>query len=295
MKKRLRRAISLSLLLLLAACGNQTTAAPEMTIQELIDAHRLESMLENYESVRIQCEANGEPYTDMYLSEEVSYEDFGTWEQYMSDQSCYIYENGAYRRIVWLEADGFVDIADFRAETYDTPMLNTDSLKEDIQSITSKNGRLIVTTELDREKLTKEELADLVDDTLVSGNFEYVLDANTYDPIQATGSQTYEDGLTIEADFTFTYDTEISEALQKFLDLEQQTEDLRTVTLVFHAKDGTEQTEYIQLPRGMMIGLCTPSYTVDEFELYADAACTELFVDSGSYMEDTTVHVKWIG
>ena len=291
MKKIFSAILSSALVLSLAACGSKT-----ITMQEIYDACQLDTMLENHENVRIQHTIDDTPYTDMYLTKEFSYEhiyyDTESWAFYMTDDSYYTYQDDSYHGLILLDENGLFDKASYRAEYYSSPMLDSLTLSEDIQSVTTKDGRITVTTVMSQEVLEEENIEE---EGLISNSLEYVMDAKTLTPIQSGGVLNYDDGPNFKYDFTCTYDEDLPAELQGFLALDQQTEDLRTITLVFHSETGEETTASVQFPKGLPTGLTTIYGEIDEFEIYADAACTEPLVNSGDYTIDTTIHVKWIG
>ena len=54
-----------------------------------------------------------------------------------------------------------------------------------------------------------------------------------------------------------------------------------------------ETTSVVQVPKGVAIALTSVYGSIDEFEIYADAACKEPYV-SGDYSAETTIYIKWI-
>ncbi len=291
MKKIFAAILSSALVLSLAACGSKT-----ITMQEVYDAYQLDTILETHENVHIKHQLDDELYTDMYLTKEFSYEyvcmDAITFATYLTDDSYYVYEDGVYGRIVFIEKDGLFDTASYRMERYASPIVDPLTVKEEIQSVTTKDGRITVSTVMSQEGLKE---AQLLDEGLISGSYEYVMDAKTLTPIQSNGVYSYDDGTDFKYNVICSYDVELPAELQGFLELDRQTEDLRTITYVFHSETGEETTASIQVPKGIPVNLTTIYGITDEFELYADAACTEPFVNSGDYTTDTTIHVKWIG
>ena len=73
---------------------------------------------------------------------------------------------------------------------------------------------------------------------------------------------------------------------------ENQTEDLRTVTMVFHAGTKKEKVEQVQAPKGFSIWMVLPDDATESFSIYADAACTEPYQSNGDYTSDVTVYIK---
>ena len=290
MKKIFAAILSSALVLSLAACGSKS-----ITMQEVYDAYQLDTILETHENVHIKHQLDDELSTDMYLTKEFSYEyihdDTESWATYLTDDSYYGYEDGVYYRVVFLEENGLFDTASYRATLYTSPILSPFTMKEEIQSVTTKDGRITVSTVMSQEGLKDVQV---LDEGLISGSYEYVMDAKTLTPIQSTGVDSYDDGTDSTFDFTCTYDEEFPAELQGFLELDRQTEDLRTITYVIHSETGEETTTSIQVPKGIRVDLIADYGVAGELNLYSDAACTEPFVNSEDYTLDLTLHVKWI-
>ena len=81
--------------------------------------------------------------------------------------------------------------------------------------------------------------------------------------------------------------------MNPFLAYEQETENLRTVTIVSNPGTENEKTESIQVAKGLQV-TCSADYFVEEFfALYADAACTQTFEGEWDVNADITIYVKW--
>lgn len=271
------------LLLSFAACGSQ-----KLTMQELVAANQPEKLLETYDSLYIHGTMNGEMYADYYLTDAFSYEKNATWSTYLSDHAIYAYIDGVYERLVYLTKDGIVDCADFRAGQYADVILSQESLTEKIQSVTEEKGQITMTTVMDRKDLVKFTGQE----NMRTFESVYVLDAKTQAVITQKGVFTLDDGTTAEAFLECAYNEEIPEEIKPFLEYENQTENLRTVTIVFHAGTEKEKTEYVQAPKGLTVGLAQPVDATEGFSLYADAACTVPYQSNGDYTSDVTIYIK---
>lgn len=138
---------------------------------------------------------------------------------------------------------------------------------------------------------------------LVSYNAEYVLDAKTHELISVKDVIEYDDGTVYNVGVDFIYDAEIPEGMKAFVEYEQQTEDLRTITIVSNPGTESEKSESVQIPKGLSVALkpdfifeldfSTNPEIEEAFELYSDAACTQLFDLSEDDDSDITIYVKW--
>lgn len=126
------------------------------------------------------------------------------------------------------------------------------------------------------------------------GTSEYVLDAKTHEIISIIGNYTYDDGTAFGSVTDVIYDAEEPERVQTFLEYDNQTENLRSVTLVSNPGVENEKTESVQVPKGVIVGF---RYDVDDgydFHLYTDAACTENYDPYKDTDSDLTIYIKWI-
>lgn len=90
---------------------------------------------------------------------------------------------------------------------------------------------------------------------LVSYNAEYVLDAKTHELISVKDVIEYDDGTVYNVGVDFIYDAEIPEGMKAFVEYEQQTEDLRTITIVSNPGTESEKSESVQIPKGLSVAL----------------------------------------
>ena len=285
MKKLSVSLVLVGLLAGLTACGG----GHGITMQQIYDAHLTPSMLANHESVSVVHEEDGEVFASQYLTRDYAYEDNEGWSAFVTDHSFYYNQDGVYNRTVYIGPDGPIDLAQYRAGLFDSVSLTPATMKEKIQSTTEAEGKLTVVSEIDRKTL--EELGD----GQIEGRYEYVLDAATHEPILDRAHCVYDDGTVIEGMTEYAYDMPVPEAVEGFLAVDGQTEDLRTVTFVFEPGTQQEKTLTVQAPKGVGVGLMSLTGEMDVYQIYDDAACTQVHVASGDNTIDVTVYVKWLG
>ena len=83
------------------------------------------------------------------------------------------------------------------------------------------------------------------------------------------------------------------ELVKTFLAYENQTEDLRSITVVSNPGTEKEVSQSVQVPKGLLIGLRYDEDTTYAFEVYTDAACTEAYDPYVNTDSDLTIYVKW--
>ena len=283
MKKRFALLLALVLLVSLAACGSQ-----KLTMQDLMDANRPEALLEAYDSVTIVCTMNGQSNGAYYLTDDYSYEKQEGWSMYITNDTAFAYRNGAYERLVFLTADGLVSYEDYRSDKYTDVLFSQESSWEKVQSVTETQNQITVTCTMKRNHLKKA----LGEQGAKSFDSEYLLDERTYALISAKGTLLYGENETLEVSMDCTYNAEAPEEIKAFQEYANQTEDLRTITLVFHSGTQQEKAEIIQAPKGLSVGLGLPVNATEVFSIYADAACTIPYQSNGDYTSDATIYIK---
>lgn len=284
MKKLSLSLVLAGLLVALAACGSQGN----ITMQQIYDAHLTPAMLADHESVSVVQQENGEVFVSQYLTKDFAYEDNLTWSAFSTDHSFYYNQNGVYNRVVFIGPDGPIDLAEYRAGLFNSVSLSPATLMEKIQSTTEAEGKLTVVSEMDSKTLKE------LNEGQTEGRYEYVLDAATHEPIVDKGHYVYEDGTVIDSMAEFAYDMPLPEAVEGFLAVDGQKEDLRTVTFIFEPGTDKEKTLTVQGPKGVAIGLMTVTGEMDVYQMYDDAACTQVHVTTGDNTVDATVYVKWL-
>ncbi|MEE1200115.1 MAG: hypothetical protein U0L09_05645 [Christensenellales bacterium] len=280
-----------SFILMLGLLGSFSAyGEAEITMREIYDAGRTEAMLENHQSAYVRRELNGELYSESYLTEDYIYDydrSFGV-EEFLTDDAYYCCYDSAYARIVPISPDGIIDIASYRAEYYSSLLFEGMTLDETIESVAREDGRITVASFFDQEVL-----GDTEEEGLISGNFEYVLDAETLELISGEEDYGYDGGTVDHMVWEALYDTDAPEKVKEFLEYDQQTEDLRTITVVTNPGTGKETSRILQIPKGMLVGFSVQSGDEEKYELYADAACTEPYTLYEDTVSDTTIYIQW--
>ena len=290
MKKIVTFIFLMCMVLTFSACTDKESAPPEITFQNIYDVGNLATLLKNHDSVHVLRTNNGELYQEEYYNKECNYtfykgEEFDD-EYLLTDHSYYVNSNNVPFRLALLTPSGMVDMKDVFAQESKENIFSTSLLNDVITSVTEKDGRIIVTSVPDQEELDSVE-------GLVSCEEELVLDAKTREPISVKSVFRYEDEV-YEGIATFIYDAEIPKNMKPFMEYDQQTEDMRTVTVVSNPGTENEKTDRIQSPKGIIVGLTAVSEYADRiFTIYADAACTQTFEEAPDVNSDITVYIKW--
>ena len=288
MKKIVTLILMLCMILSLSACGKA-----EITMQEIYDANQTKALLKNHESVYVRNETDGEYFDEKYLTQDYIYdyihdEEFD-WVEFTTDDANYCCLNGDYVRFWTITPDGVSsDFASYRTEYYASAILGAETVDEIIESVSKKDGRITVTS-----SLSQKNIEDMAEYGVTAGKFEYVLDAKTREIVALNGDYTYDDGTGYHVDSEVSYDIDAPERVREFLKYANETENLRNITVVSNPGTEKEVSQSIQAAKGLAVGF---RYEGEEyvFEVYADAACTELYdpyVDTDS---DETVYVKWV-
>ena len=288
MKKIVTLILMLCMILSLSACGKV-----EITMQEIYDANQTKALLKNHDSVYVRNESDGEYFDEKYLTQDYIYdyihdEEFD-WVEFTTDDANYYCLNGDYVRFWTITPDGVSsDFASYRTEYYASAILGADTVDEIIESVSKKDGRITVTSSLSQKNI--EYMAEY---GVTAGKFEYVLDAKTREIVALSGDYTYNDGTGNHLESEVSYDIDAPERVREFLKYANETENLRNITVVSNPGTEKEVSQSIQAAKGLAVDF---RYGEEEyvFEVYADAACTELYdpyVDTDS---DQTIYVKWV-
>ena len=293
MKKIVTFILLLCMILTVTACNNKEDASPNITMQEIRDSSKVSAMLANHDSVHIVRTENGKVSTEEYHSKEYSYI-FYSGEAYgmeydevffITDHSYYFDTNNNVVKLVLITPDGLTDMTERFAKEGEVHIFDQALIDDVITSVTEKDGQIIVKSTSDQAELDSIE-------GLISCEEELVLDAKTRDMISIKSVFTYETEV-FEGTTTFIFDAEIPENMKKYVEYDQQTEDLRTITVVTNPGTENEKIESVQSPKGMSSGLSPDADYYDRnFTMYADEACTEVF-GSPDVNADVTVYVKW--
>lgn len=298
MKKFVTFVLLLNMILSFAACadnGSTTSedATPQITAQNLYDASNVPALLEKYDSVFVQCTANGEVYQEDYYSKEYCYTVFageGSDVSFLStDRSFFYSREDMYVQAIAIAPDGMADKEKIFAEELQTNYLLPDMLNDTITSVTEKDGHILVMNFPDQEEVDEAKTQGW---NIIDGE-EYVLDAKTLDVISVKGGSVSDSGEKYEGAIYVTYNAEFPEGMKKLVEYAQQTEDMRTVTIVFNPGADNEKTEGVQVPKGLQVEFYTDSSDENPFTLYADAACTQVMELDTDVNSDLTVYIKW--
>lgn len=278
--------------------AESTTAestTPEITLEEVYNAGKdYAALLGNHESVYLHATINGAGMYEVYLSKQyyythysAEYMDMGfAYSSFITDHTEYICFESVYERNVTLTPDGMLDMSDALTPVGENGFIMAELLTDETVTIVEEDGSIIVTSNADPDEI-------YVDEGVVSCVEIYVLDAKTREMTSVKTVYTYEDGTVEEGVVTITRDGEVPEGVKPFLVYEQETENMRTITIVSNPGAENEKTESVQAPKGLQVSL-SPHWTVEEaMSLYTDAACTRIFEVDADTNADLTVYVKW--
>ena len=266
---------------------------PKITMQEIYDANQTEALFKNHQSISIRDKSDGVVWVESYLTKEYIYKYFpgedeaSVWAELITDATDYYYMYGSYLHYVSITPDAISDFASTRADRYVEVIFGEDILKNTIESVTQKDGLITVKT------LSPQEFLEEFDAT--SAEFEYVLNANTREIIAVNSAYVFNDGTVLTATTEISYDTEAPEFAKTFLQYANQTENLRTITVVNNPGTDKEVSKTFQAAKGLIIGLSYEEDSEYEFEVYTDAACTEAYDPYVNTDSDLTIYIKWNG
>lgn len=289
MKKFVALVLLLCMVLTLAACAKMS-----VSMQEIYDAAQTDAMLKNHQGVSIRDKIDGELVNERYLTKEYIFDYVpnaeSDWAEFVTDNSCYSYLGGAYVRYLPITPDGVSDgFASYRAEHYASVILDAETVDEVITSVSKKDGRFYA-----KSVLSQKILESMAEFGVTSGNFEYVLDAKTREILSIEGNYTYNDDSTHQMTSEISYDAEVPEMVKTFLEYENQTENLRTITVVTNPGTDKEVSQSVQVPKDLLVGLRYYEDSEYTFEVYTDAACTEAYDPYADTASDLTIYVKWV-
>ncbi|MBQ2384832.1 MAG: hypothetical protein II292_01345, partial [Clostridia bacterium] len=251
-----------------------------------------ENIFKNCQSISIREKMDGELWRERYLTKEYCYDYFASfgevsdWENFITDDAYYYYSiNDSYICYLGITPDGMTGFASLRAESYANSILSEDALKDTIESVEEKDGRITVKTFWSQDLLTENGMT--------SAKFEYVLDAESRKIISCTCNYAFDDGSSFVSSVEVSYDAEMPERVNTYLGYTEQTEDLRKVTVVSNPGAENEKTESVQIPKGLIAGFRYEEGDDYDFVLYVDAACTEEYDPYVNTDSDLTIYVKW--
>ena len=268
----------------------------KITLQDVYDAGKdISALLGNHENVYIHVTSNGNLLWEEYLSKQYCYSYYSAeymnmgfeYSSFATDSSEYLLFDNTYSLNVTLSPSGMVNMTDILALLGTNSFISSEILDNASSStIIEKDGFIIVTCIADLDKI-------FVSDEVVSCVETYTIDATTREMTSVKTVYTFEDGSVEEGIITITRDVEAPEGAKAFLEYAQETENMRTVTIVSNPGTENEKIDSIQVSKGLHISL-SPDWSVEEaMTLYADAACTQLFEDEWDVDTDLTIYVKW--
>ena len=296
MKKIVTFILLLCTLLSLTACTDNRSTAPEITLQEVYDAGKnLVALLGDHENVYVVITSNGNVIREEYLSRQYCYSyssaeymDMGfEYADFTTDHAEYICFDNSYALNVTLTPNGMVDTKERFAKVGTVGFISSEVTKNDISAIIDKDGSITVTCNADPDEVVTmgEDVASCVE--------TYTLDAKTREMTAIKTVYTYKDGTVEEGIITITRDVEGPEGMKEFIKFENETENLRTVTIVSNPGTENEKTENIQAPKGLQVGF-SPDWDVEKtFTMYADAACTQAIAEDLDVNSDVTIYIQW--
>ena len=269
---------------------------PEITLQEVYEAGKnLTALLGDHENVYVQVTSNGTVVREEFLNKQYCYSYSGA--EYMdmgfeyasvtTDRTEYVCFDNTYELNVTLTPSGMIDMKERFATVGTADFISSEVTNDDAASILEQDGSIIVTCNANPDEIL------IIGEDVVSCVETYTLDAKTREMTSIKTVYTYKDGTVEEGIVTITRDTEIPEGMKPFLAYEQETENLRTVTIVSNPGAENEKTESIQTAKGLQVGFY-PDWDVEKtFTMYADAACTQALDEAPDVNSDVTVYIKW--
>ena len=266
-----------------------------ITLQEVYEAGKnFSALLGDHENVYIQTTSNENLLWEKYFSEQYSYSYYAAeymnmgfeYSSFVTEDAEYYCFDGVYALNVTLSPSGMVDMKDYFAMMGMESFITTEVLNNENTSVVEKDGSIIATCTTDLENVFVEE-------GVVSCVETYTIDVETREMTSVKTVYTYEDGTVEEGVVTIIRDAEAPEGMKAFLEYAQETENMRTVTIVSNPGAENEKTESIQAPKGLQVAISADFFAEEPFTLYADAACTQTFDEDWDVNSDLTIYVKW--
>jgi hypothetical protein len=268
----------------------------QIALREVYAAgENLSALLGDRESVCVEVTSNGALLQEHYLSEQYSYffyapeyTDMGVaYSSLVTDHSQYNGYDEDYSCVAMLDPNGMIDMEAYFAAEGEIRFILPVELKGEAPSITEKDGCFVVTRVVEGDEIA------MIDQGATSCVEIYTLDAKTREMTSVKTVLTYEDGRVEEYILTITRDAEIPEGAKPLLAYEQETENLRTITIVSNPGTDKERTDGIRVAKGVRVGF-VPDWEVDTlFRAYMDAACTQPVPEVPDTNADITVYIKW--
>ena len=267
---------------------------PVITVQEVYDLGKsLKALLGDHENVYALVTINDKVIREEYLSKKYCYSFYD--EEYMNigfefsnfatDTAEYLCMDNVYARSVTLSPDGIVETSGILDMVGSSSFISSQVLNDEV-SIVEENGLIIVSCVANVEEL------ELMGEDIVSCVETYTVDAATREMTAIKTVYTYADGTIEEGIVTITRDVEYPEGVEPFVAYAEETENMRTFTIVSNPGAANEKTESIQVPRGLHVELSADFEIEETYTVYSDAACTQTEGD-WDVNKDLTIYVKW--
>ena len=294
MKKIIALVLLLALVLSISACGgeanntdtNSVSDIESITMQEIYEASVFDTVLSKHESVYIVNTASDGVYQD-YITKDYSYELTPYFTTFTSVKTMYFDFDDECMCLVPIDKDGVSNYAEHLAENNQS-FVDPNSVEfTTITSTTKTDDRIVVNAVVDTKYF--EGQAEEGAAQISSCEWKIELDAETRE-IAAIGIvYTFDDGTVTESNVVIKYGAEVIDEVKPFLEYENQTENLRTITVVLNPGTEDEKTETIQVPKGLYFELDSEAL----FATFVDADCTEPLTFADDYESDVTVYIKW--
>lgn len=265
-----------------------------ITLQEVYEAGKnFSALLGDHESVYVHVVVNGSVLWEEYLSKQywysyysAEYMDIGfEYSSFMSEDADYYCIDNVYARGISLTPNGIADMTGM-LDVAGKGSFITSAMLNDKATVTEKDGFIIVACVADIDEILTEE-------NVVSCVETYTIDATTREMTAVKTVYTYADGTVEEGIVTITRDEEMPEAMKTFLAYAQETENVRTITIVSNPGTENEKTESIQVAKGLQVSASADFDIEETCTLYADAACTQVLEEIEDVDSDLTIYVKW--
>ena len=267
-----------------------------ISLNDVYDSGKnLSALLGDHENVYLRATSNGTLLWETYLSSQffysyyaAEYMDMGfEYSSFVTERSEYYCFDGLNALNVTLAPSGLVDMKEYFALVGTSSLISPEMLDDKSATIIEKDGLIIVSVAANAEALA------LMGDDILSCVETYTIDAKTREMTTVNTVYTYKDGTVEEGVITIICDVEAPEGTKPFLAYEQETENLRKVTIVSNPGTANEKAESIQVAKGLQVAFSADYFAEESFTLYADAACTQTFEGEWDVNSDITVYVKW--
>ena len=285
--------------------GEETTAketeseekeeTPIITLQEVYDSGKNHiALLGDHENVYLVYNVDGtviqeEFYDGTYFYAFYNGEHFEWGPDFftlLSEKAEYFYET-VYAVNLTLAPSGMVGVEEYFDLVGTTSFISSEMLNDENPTVVEAEGSIIVSVAAD-----EEELAVMGDD-VASCVETYTLDALTREMTSVRTVYTFDDGSVQDGTITIIRDTDMPEAMRPLVNFDQETENLRTVTIVSNPGTADVKTESVQVSKGLTVAISADFLVEETFTLYTDAACTQVFEADTDVNADLTVYVKW--